>query len=242
MNSNYVLIAKKAKEIACQIGYPIIKEEYYTDRTIGHNYTYKGLEITYYEEEDYVSIEINKTRLLTYNFKYQKMHHTDGKWTELIEIIYGEIPNVLTQRRQTEENIQKKIQELKTLEPYCLKCLSCDITRLNYSFKAYNMHVNKHEHYSTYRNNVTGDYENRALADIIYSIYYNDKSVLKFYGNPRNIFPNISRNIEDFTPGAWTEIFKIILDVSFLEETEIIQKKIDNSANTLIKQFKKDYN
>ena len=91
-------IAKKAVEIAEMLGYTTgtsdnpIRSVYGNDGlTIDCNYSLQG---------GCVTISLDDMELFKYDFCTEDTEYIDGKWTEIIEILHDNIPNIL----QEEEN------------------------------------------------------------------------------------------------------------------------------------------
>jgi hypothetical protein len=68
--NNYYDTALLAREIANKIGHSIIRDGYYSDEYLGKKYTYEGLQISYYDNNNtkYIHIFLNNIEVLGYDF------------------------------------------------------------------------------------------------------------------------------------------------------------------------------
>ena len=99
-------VTDMAKTIAKELGENLYTESNNGSEYHGKEYKYDKLRITYYDETfdtRMLCISFGDTQLLQYDFKdINNVHFLDGKWTDLIGVIYRTIPE-----RQNRRNRRK---------------------------------------------------------------------------------------------------------------------------------------
>ncbi len=243
--NNYYDAALLAREIANKIGHSIIRDGYYSDEYLGKKYTYEGLQISYYDNNNtkYIHIFFNNIEVLGYDFNSGNIKFIEGRWVELINAIYNQIPTILYERKVAEDEINNKITVLRYLEKYFKEIIIFDksegfLARLNNYLSDYGILISKEKTNPLYRNNVTGDYEESAVSITSYKIYSDNRLVAKFNGSQFNVFPNINHTAKSFVMGEWIDIFKYFVNQAVEEQKSITRQSLDSSASELLKKFK----
>ena len=246
-NNEYYDIAKKARNIAKEIGRPIIRETYYTDEIIGSEYKYDGLVISYYNGDRVgdVCIKLNNTKLLYYSFDTGELTYTAGSWTELIELIHDQIPDVLNEKRLAEEYKKSKINDLKNLEDSCAYYIKCNDDKkeilgiIDSNLSDYGIYISKQAHSSVIRNLCTGD--DNYITTWFYHVNYHGDEVLMFNSSPLNVFPNLEHYAQNnYTPGEWTNIFKRIIAQAIDKDKILEKQKIENDVESIMRKLRRN--
>ena len=237
-------IVNKSEEILNKIGYSLYAGNYYPDEYFGKEYKFDTLKIDLYDsnkDNKNIHIHIGDKEVLSYDYndiyKFQ-----DGKWVDLINIIYEEIPNILEKRKTKKIESYSKKKELKELEEYFKYYIDCEENRkdifelLTYNLENNNIFINKTTEQITITNLCSNKKE--YIPSNKYTIKSNNEEVAKFSGNKFNILTNIN----DYKEGTWTNSFKNITDkVKKIDEIHN-QKIIDTSAEQAIKKLRKTLN
>ncbi len=236
-------IAKKSRTIANSIGNPLIEEGYYSDRVIGHEYKYDQLRISYYNS-GFVHIYINNIEVLSCDFGSNEINCLDGKWKNVIEGIYQNINSILEERKKESLYRERIVSCMLEMQEYFKWYLECQkkgiiIEELNLNLRTRGITVSSEKHYSTIRNLCTGEYEDSAVADNIYTVFYHSSEVAQFNGNVFNIFPNVSWYANKFVPGEWTYIFKQSVSNIKSKELAVTQQTIDDISQKILNRFQK---
>ncbi len=244
-NDRYTMheLAKKALQIADKIGLPIIdSDDYYTDKRIGEEYSYDELRITYYNKSQIISIYMGKTEVLCYDFNSQDFRYINGKWQELIDIIYEQVPNIIQMRKLEAANTKAKIEELLALQDYFKYYIECDREKkdicqiINSKLASHGIAIVKQKHYSSIRNLCTGDTE-LTQDGYTFQVIIQETEVAKFMGSKFEPLPNPKYYVEHFKQGSWIDIFKNIIIEAKEIEKKFISQKIDDSATSLIRKL-----
>ena len=238
--SEYIAVARKAKEIASKLGHDIISEGYYNDECIGAEYEYEELKI-----EDYgttIRIYIDDELVLKYNEETKDVDYCDGSWTELIETIYNEIPNIEYEKSNRSEEIKEIYNEMDSIEEYFKLYINLSkkgghiFSELQSYLLVEDIEIKKCKRKSYLNNLCTGD--DMETTHSAYEVYYDDEKVAEFNNNIFNIFPNKSYYGRLFIPGYWTYRFKDTMEQFKGEYEESLQQRVSDTANRLIKSFK----
>lgn len=246
--NEYYNIALKAKEIADELGYDISFDPYSYDNYSRMEYNYEKLNISYQKNSStskYITITIDGTKVLHYNFVQNTITYVEGSWKSIIEILYKQIPDILYERKVASNNLNKKINELESLGEYMKFYIECEhdknrkqtFNTLNYRLRDNDLCIKKIERQSVLRNNCTGDDEYSPYY--VNYIYYNDRKVAEFKDNQFDLFPNIMYYVEHFIPGEWTLKFINAINYAKIMDKYFASQKADNYVNELIKKLKK---
>ncbi len=238
-------IARKSIAIAKNIGHPLIKQGYYNDEEIGYEYKYDQLQISYYKNDivnGLVRISVDGTEVLSYNIVNREGQIIDGRWKDVIEVIYQQIDSILEKRRieaARKKSLENHMLGMEEYFKYYLECKSNDILfdELNYDLKKNGISVTCVEKYNEEFNLSTGYYD-KGMPYYIYTVFYRLTDVAQFMGNIYNIFPVPSAYAGEYKPGEWNDIFKkIVLEYKFKNKKNT-QQKANDIADKILKKIK----
>lgn len=248
-------VIKKAQAIARELGKEKVAENYYTDYTYCYSYNYDSLYIYYYvEEPKRICIIINGIEVLHYDYKREKLvSFIDGKWKELIEIIYNNIEIFGFEKKAKELESERRLQEIIDLEKSIIKFIK--FTDSHYSghsnakdatewfdreFKYYNIRlVRRTDMVNTgVLNDQSGEfyYQEQKFCDI----YYNNEKVLTFkkeWDSPCGRL-RTKEGVNNYKSGKWIGIFKnVVKKFEDYRENES-HRIVDDSTNNILKKLR----
>lgn len=233
MKKDISSIAALAEEIADKIGYPLFIDNYYGDEHYGQKYVYDKLKII--KKEAGITIYIGKTKVLDTSTNY----YMDGNWTELISLIYAQIPGILAEKEKKEKELLKKKKELKELEDYFKEYIRINhrennvINFVNSALNKQNISIVKEER-AQYIPNLIEDYSS-AFEYSVFVIYYQGKKVLEFRDNIYNIYGNIDYVVKEYESGNWVKTFKIVMK----KGSELDELETYNETNNIVEELMK---
>ena len=246
--NEYYNIALKAIKIADELGCDVSFDPYSYDNNTLIEYNYDKLKIKYHKEANVskmITITIDETEVLKYNFLQNTIKYIEGSWKSIIEILYKQISDILYKRKTETNNLNIKIKELESLGEYMKFYIECEKDKnrkqtfdtIRYNLKDNNLSIKKIEHYSVLRNNCTGD--DMYSPYYINYIYYNGKKVAEFNDNEFDLFPNIMHYVEQYIPGEWTSKFISVINYAKIMDKYFATQKVDAYTNELIEKIKK---
>ena len=248
-------IINMSMEIVKKVGNSVYREAFYEcddDEYIGKEYVFDKLKISYYitsrNTNKRLYVYIDDQQLLYYSFDTNYLEFIDGNWTNLISIIYKQIPRLLKEKQEQEEILNNKKLQLDSMKgsfKYYADSKNNQELRdtLNLQLSKYDISVSEKEYYNQILNRFDGKYENCFFPNHTYTVFYNNERVAEFDDDKYYIYPDILKFAEKFIPGEWTNNFdRAIKDTKDIV-LNIIRKKADASANEMIKKLtKKDNN
>ena len=234
------LIAK-SNDIVTNLGYELIRDEYYGDICYGKEYKYDKLKITLYDD-GILYVYIGDKEVLYHNSRENR--YLSGRWTELIDVIHKQIPSILAKRELEAKLRKQKIAELESLREYFKYYIKSRkneelLNSINNELYLFDITVEKGTRNFVTRNLCTGDDEYVPYG--IFTIKHKNKAVAKFNDNDYDPISSPEENIKYFKQGNWTENFKAVLENSKFLAKELTQHSIDNTADDLIKKFTKTH-
>lgn len=241
----YYDIAKKAREIANDIGHPLIRDGYYSDEKYGQEYEYDQLRITYYDKSNVIYVFINQTEVLFCDLNNSEIRFIDGIWKDLIETLHQKTGSILEERRRKKirrDNIVNCMLGMQDYFKYYLECKNkTELSdELNSNLKANGIIVSSRKERSLIRNLCTGEYEESTIANNIYTVSYLNSDVAQFNGSVLNIFPNVDWYADRFKPGTWTKKFQKEVSTIMSKEKTFAQQKVDDATDKILKKLKKN--
>ena len=203
--NNFKKVTRKALEIANKLGQPEYGDRYSKDEYLGQRYKFDELEIRAFEKS--INIKMADNYVLHFNDKTNEVNFVDGKWTEVIDLLYEAIPSILEERKKNEENHNEKKEALIDLEESFKYYVECNNQKpavqelIDDSLEIHKIKIKKEEGYSQIVSKTTGEYN--YIPYTYFEVFDHDKSVAQFRGNPFNVLPNLDYYTKLFTPGGW---------------------------------------
>ena len=231
-------ILEMSREIVDKLGHPLIKEGYYNDKHYANEYVYEKLKINENLNGN-LQIYIGNEEVFYYVAKEKRYGYKYGQWTELIETIYDQVPNIARERELELLNIRKKKDSLLELEKY-FKCYIefNDVSNIvDINLNKYNISIIKDERHD-YMTNLVQGYD-MEYTYYIYVVRYNGKKVAEFNDNVLDIFPNVEYYVDKFVLGEWIDKFKKVISDARITNERLIQDEVNKSASDMIKSFRR---
>lgn len=242
MEKDFYEITKKAIQIVKKLGYSHSYGGYYDDECHYEEYEFDKLKMTYYEKS--FVIYFDDVKVIDYDFKGNVIYYVDGKWTELVDVIYNNIDTILKERRLESEKRGRKIDELNSLKDYFIFYIECVENKNKNILKSVDdklenngIKIVKNKCYSTIRNLCTGDDD--YIPYYTFSVFYNNEEVAYFNANKFNVFPNLEHYSKKFKNGEWVETFKSIMNWGMKNRDYLVQQQIDSGAEESIRKFRR---
>ena len=235
-------IARKAEEITKKIGYKLIREGYYSDTCYGLEYKLDELVIT---NTSCIRINIGNIEVLNYNLNtYDCNTFIRGKWIELIDAIYEDIPNVLYKRQKNRDEEKNKNTELNELIPY-LK----DLIRLykksisikdaiDSKLELYDIKIEKIRRVCSLGSYNDQSGELNTYESNFIDIKYEGERVLECRDNAWEPILTFSSLAKKFKPGIWITLFKSVIDEVKDNYENIISQELDDMTDNMLRRYR----
>ena len=200
---NYNDIISKADVIVNRLGYPLYKDEIH----YGDEYKYDKLRVI--KTNGNIQIFIDKEEVLSYDCFKETKKYKKSKWTEIIELIYEELSNIVELKEVEDERKSKKIVELYSLQDYLKFYVECyhekeDIIKMiNMILATNNILI-----FRETRNWTNIDLETGYTEDYIYyvfTLFSKGEKVLEFNDNKYDVFPNIDYYADKYKSESGTK-------------------------------------
>lgn len=240
-----------AREIAIELGEKEIatvnyNKNYTIEVCSAYNYEYEDLSIKYHTGkvgQEYVSVVIGGNRVLYYNFTKQKADYVEGKWIDLITIIYGQINDILEKRAIKTKKRNKIISELKKYEDYFKYFIECNEDNKEI-FSVINRVLYDKDIVIDKKVTIYNKYDDKYSCPVksshyTWQMYYDNEKVLNFSNNPSNVFPNTDYYADAYVPGKWMNIFKEVITDAKATEEKLFPKQANDDSENIIKAFTK---
>ena len=247
IDDNFDNVMKMAKNIILNIGKVVTTEDGDTTKYNGLRYDYDRLRICYDDSDKdniVLSIYLDKTLVLSYNYANHKIFYKNGKWTELIKLIYDNVPSIIEDRDSTKINEKIKEEELLSLESYFKYIVRIHknlgiFNFLNNSLSNHGITIRRIERYKSRRDLS----QNNSLfyPYYIYLISSRGLQVAEFYEDKHNVFPDIDYYIDKFIPGDWVNEFKNVVNHTKVVGEKIMQDQLDDDADHIMDSFIRRY-
>ena len=246
----YKEVANRAEAIAIALGtkfegcIPGDDPDYAYCDTAYYYYSYEYLSITYYTGrcspyKQYVTININNKNVLTYYNDSDSLTYIEGGWVELVETINSNIDNIKEKRIRDKDAEMANYERYKSMKAYFMRYNSLSSSDI----RTADFILNKEG--ITIKISTDSFLEGSARGESLYNsyyrrydVYYEDKLVALF---PSVFNDGTSTNLykysKKYIPGEWVDKFKSVMN--FMEREE--ERKINDSANVMIKKIKDNY-
>lgn len=244
----YLPLIEKAMEIVYSLGSSFYEEGYYNSEYCGKEFTYDKFKIRLFDNDskkscDGIDIKIDNTYVFKYYFGDNTVNIREGRWIEILNIIYNKIPDMLNEKNRDIERKQKRVDELLSLREYFdfyvygLKYNKKVNNYIDNELARYKISVQNKEVQKPIRNSITGD-EDYYISPSL-SVISNEQEVAEFKNSEYDVFPNIDYYVEKFVPGPWVNNYKRIINKSMEYDNSLIDGKIERTSNELIKKLTK---
>lgn len=238
INNFYDNVVLKANEIVNKLGNSL----YSDDMCYANEYKYDKLRIV--RSNDCIQIFIGDEEVLFCNTSKRQKSYKKGKWPDVIDVIYDEIPNILEKREYELNNNNQKLIELNSLEDFLKYYIECyhkkpDMLRLMNISLAMNQISVFREMRVWNEVDIFNNYTNQNFY-YVFTILNNGEKVAEFLDNKYDMFPNQEYYLDKYKSGEWLYHFKNIIKETMYIDEEITKERINNNTDEIIKNLKKE--
>ena len=242
----YKSLIEKAIEIVYYLGHSLYKDGIYKEEYCGKVFDYDKFSIRLHDtdnkkNDDGVDIRVNNIYVLNYYFGDNIVSVRDGKWEELVNVLYDNLTLLLEERNRAVEETNLKVEELLSLRDYfdfyvySNKNNEKVLNYINRELARYKIEVSKEDNETPIVNGDVCDY----YSSPNFSVVSNGQEVAQFKDSDYDVFPNIEYYMSKFVPGTWTNNYKRIILKSMDYDDILLREKLDYTADTIIKSLKK---